>query len=121
VSYVRPTAVGTRSVADERVALSSIIERINELFGTQFTENDRLFIEHMVEAGKADQTVRERAQANTYENFALSIKDLVQNLVIDGLERHDQLATRYLNEDEFKREIFEHVARRIYDELRRSA
>jgi type I restriction enzyme R subunit len=113
-----PTAVGTRAVADERVALSTIIDRINELFGTDFSDADRLFIEHVVEAGKADQTVRERAQANTYENFALSIRDLVQNLVIDGLDRHDQLATRYLNEEEFKREIFEHVARRIYDELR---
>ena len=70
----------------------------------------------MVEAGKADQTLRERAQANTYENFALSINDLV----IDGLDRHDQLPMRYLNEEEFKREIFEHVARRIYDELRRT-
>lgn len=113
-----PTAVGTKAVADEMVTLSSIIERINALFGTDFTESDRLFIDHMVEAGKADKTVQQRAQANTYENFALSIKDLVQNLVIDGLERHDQLATRYLNEDEFKKEIFEHVAKRIYEELR---
>jgi hypothetical protein len=34
----------------------------------------------MVEAGLADQTVRERAIANTYENFAISIKGLVQDL-----------------------------------------
>lgn len=115
-----PTAVGTRAAVDEEVALSTIINRLNELLGTDFTDADRLFIENMIEAGKADLTVRERAQANTHENFALSIKDMVQNLVIDGLDRHDQLATRYLNEEDFKREIFEHVARRIYDELRRT-
>lgn len=112
-----PTAVGTRAAADEEVALSAIIDRLNALFGTDFTDADRLFIEHMIEAGKADQTVREGAQASTYQNFALSIKDTMQNLVIDGRDRHDQLATRYLNEEDFKREISEHVARH---ELRRT-
>jgi type I restriction enzyme R subunit len=115
-----PTAVGTRKIGQEKVALSTVIQRLNELFGTDFSDEDQLFIDHMVEAGKADQAVRERAQANSYENFAISIKGLVENLVIDGLERHDQLATRYLNEDAFKREIFEHVAKRIYEELRKT-
>jgi hypothetical protein len=32
----------------------------------------------------------------------LSTKDVAQKLVINGLDRHDQAATRYLNEDEFQ-------------------
>lgn len=66
------------------------------------------------------QGVQERTTANTYENSALSIKELLQNLVIDGLDRHEQLATRYLNDPEFKREIDKTVAQRIYDDLRKT-
>jgi type I restriction enzyme R subunit len=113
------TAVDTAKLDKEKVQLSTVIDKLNELFGTDFADEDRLFIDHLIEAGKADETVRERAQANTYENFAISIRDLVQGLVIDGLERHDKLATKYLNEDDFKRVIFEHVAKRMYEELRR--
>jgi type I restriction enzyme, R subunit len=115
-----PTSVGTRTATDELVTLSSIIDRLNELFDTDFSENDRLFLDHMVEAGKAVQAVQERATANTYENFALSIREMLQNLMVDGLEKHEQLATRYLNDPEFKREIDKTVAQRIYDDLRRT-
>ena len=119
-SIIETFAVGTRTATDELVTLSSIIDRLNELFGTDFSDNDRLFLDHMVEAGKAVQSVQERATANTYENFALSIKELLQNLMIDGLEKHEQLATRYLNDPEFKQEIDKTVAQRIYDDLRKT-
>jgi type I restriction enzyme R subunit len=115
-----PTAVGTRKIGQEKVTLSSVIEKINDLFGTDFKPEDQLFVDHMVEAGLADQTVRERAMANTYENFAISIKGMVQDLVIDGLDRHEQLATKYLNDDGLKQVLFDYVAKKIYDELRKA-
>jgi type I restriction enzyme, R subunit len=115
-----PTAVGTRKIGTEKVALSTVIEKLNELFGTDFKPEDQLFVDHMVEAGLADPTVRDRAQANTFENFALSIKPLVEGLVIDGLDRHEQLATKYLNDDDVKRVLFEYVAKKLYEQLRKA-
>ncbi len=115
-----PTAVGTRKIGQEKVALSSVIEKINDLFGTDFKPEDQLFVDHMVEAGLADTTVRERAMANTYENFAISIKGLVQDLVIDGLDRHEQLATKYLNDESVKQVLFDYVAKKIYEEMRKA-
>jgi len=96
-----------------------ILDKLNDLFVTEFNDEDRLFLDHIVEAGLRDDTVQQRAEANTYENFAISIQGLVQNLVIDGFERHDQLATKYLNEGDFKRVVFEHVAKRMYEGLKK--
>jgi len=42
-----PTAVGTGASKDEEKPLSEIIHALNERFGTDFTEEDRLFFEQI--------------------------------------------------------------------------
>ena len=44
-----PTEVGTGKAKDEKAPLSEIIEVLNERFGTQFTEEDRLFFQQIKE------------------------------------------------------------------------
>ncbi len=44
-----PTDVGSRKAKDEKAPLSEIIELLNERFGTNFTEADRLFFEQIKE------------------------------------------------------------------------
>ena len=51
-----PTEVGTGKAKDEKAPLSEIIEVLNERFGTQFTEEDRLFFQQIKE--KACKTSR---------------------------------------------------------------
>lgn len=42
-----PTEVGTGKAKDEKAPLSEIIQVLNERFGTQFTEEDRLFFQQI--------------------------------------------------------------------------
>ena len=42
-----PTDVGTARAKDEEVTLSSLIDRLNERFGTDFTEADQLFFDQI--------------------------------------------------------------------------
>ena len=44
---VSPTAVGTDNPEEEKAPLSEIIEQLNERFGTDFTDEDRLFFEQV--------------------------------------------------------------------------
>jgi len=46
-----PTDVGTSRTKDEKAPLSEIIQVLNERFGTQFTEEDRLFLPLMASPG----------------------------------------------------------------------
>ena len=43
------SAVGTGDADDEKAPLSEIIERVNERFGTDFTEGERLFLRQVQE------------------------------------------------------------------------
>lgn len=45
--------MGTGKAKDEKVPLSEIIQVLNECFGTQFTDRDRLFFEQIQEEAKA--------------------------------------------------------------------
>jgi type I restriction enzyme R subunit len=112
-----PTAVGTRQAEDEEVALKDIINVLNERFGTDFTEADKLLFDQIVADGKSNETVKRRARANSFENFALSIKKTIQGLMIDRIDRNQDIVSKYLNEEDFGTEVFDYLARRIFDDL----
>ncbi len=63
-----PREVGTGQV-DEEVQLSTLVEKLNERFGTEFTLADQLFFEQVRETAVANEQLRRSAQVNTIENF----------------------------------------------------
>jgi hypothetical protein len=38
--------------------------------------------------------------------------------MIDRMHKNQESVTKYLNEDDFKSAVFEHLARKIYEDLR---
>jgi type I restriction enzyme, R subunit len=65
-----PTDVGTGKAKEEKAPLSEIIEVLNDRFGTNFTDEDRLFFEQIKEkATKSPEVVRLR-RANPLTNFS---------------------------------------------------
>ena len=65
-----PTDVGTARAKDEEVTLSSLIDRLNERFGTDFTEADQLFFDQIRASAEKDENIAEAARANNFANFA---------------------------------------------------
>ena len=57
-----PTGVGSGKAHDEAVALSTLIEKLNERFGTEFTAADQLFFDQVTETAFANETPKEAAQ-----------------------------------------------------------
>ncbi|MAQ18474.1 MAG: type I restriction endonuclease subunit R [Sandaracinus sp.] len=113
-----PTSVGTGKAEDEDVPLHEVIDILNERFGTDFTKADQLLFEQIIEDGKADEQVQARAKANTLENFSISIKDKVEGLMIDRMDKNQDIVTKFLNEEDFKKALSELLAKRLYDEIR---
>jgi type I restriction enzyme R subunit len=115
-----PTEVGTRKAKDEEVALSEIIEVLNDRFGTEFSEGNALLVEQFVADAKKDQAVVGRAMANPLDNFELSMKPVIDGLVMDRMDRNQDIATAYFNEGDFANRFFKAIVRRVYDEIRKS-
>jgi type I restriction enzyme, R subunit len=120
--YVKsPTDVGTGKAKDEKAPLSEIIQILNERFGTQFNEEDRLFFQQIKErACKSEQVVR-TALANPLDKFELGIKKLIENFMIERMAENDKIVTRYMADQLFQSSAFPVLAKEIFDAVRAEA
>ena len=69
-----PTEVGTGDPEEEKALLSEIIEHLNDRFGTDFTDEDRLFFEQVTAHAVNREAVRRMALVNPLEKFTLGIR-----------------------------------------------
>ena len=109
-----PTEVGTGDPEEDTAPLSEIIERLNDRFGTDFTDEDRLFFEQVKERAVRDEDVRRMAQANTYDKFALGFRPQLGKLMVERMGENDAIVTRFLDDAEFQEIASEVLAREIF-------
>jgi len=109
-----PTAVGSGKAKDENKPLSEIIEALNNRFGTDFSEEDRLFFEQIKEKASRDDKVIQTAKANTLEKFELGIKELIKDLMVQRMADNDGIVTRYMDDVDFQKTVLPILAKDIY-------
>jgi type I restriction enzyme, R subunit len=118
VPVAGPTAVGTGQAEDKQVELSRLIDRINELFGTEFTPADELFFHQLREEAMADAGLRQAAAANTLDNFRYVFVQALEGLFIDRMEQNEELFAKYMNDADFKKIVSEYLMRQVYEQIR---
>jgi type I restriction enzyme, R subunit len=85
----------------ERVLLNEIIEKVNDLFDGELTDQDKLvYVQNVIKCKLLEsETLRQQATSNTKEQFANS-PDLKQELVgaiMGALDAHTAMSTQALN------------------------
>ncbi len=115
VYVASPTETGTGRVEEERAPLSEIIETLNDRFGTQFDEEDRLFFEQVKERAVHDARVQQTGRANTYDRFKLGIRETVRALFLERMADNDAIVTQYLSDREFEDAVLDSMAREIFE------
>ncbi|WP_306061336.1 type I restriction endonuclease subunit R [Natronococcus wangiae] len=111
-----PTETGTGSQDDEEVELSTIVDKINEKLGTDFTEADQLFLDQLKEDALEDDHLRRSAQVNSRENFALEFDDALTEMFIDRMDQNQELFAKFMDNDEVQEAITKHLRRAVYEE-----
>jgi type I restriction enzyme R subunit len=115
-----PTDVGTGKAKDEKAPLSEIITVLNDRFGTEFTEEDRLFFEQIKERAAKNEQIIKTARANPqFEKFSLGIRKLIEEMMIQRMGENDKIVTRYMDDSEFRNSAFPILAREILEAIRR--
>jgi type I restriction enzyme R subunit len=113
-----PTDVGTGKAKDEEKPLSEIIRTLNVRFGTDFSEADRLLFEQLKETACRDDRIIKTALANTLDKFELGIEKMMQDLMMLRMVDNDNIVTRYMEDREFQKVVFQILAREIYRGVR---
>jgi type I restriction enzyme R subunit len=97
--------------------LSSIIERLNKRFGTDFTKADQLSVEQIKEDFAADEDLVQKAKTNTIDDFRLAFEKVFINKVIDRMDQNQAFFTRVLDDEQFKNALMEYMLIETYEKL----
>ncbi|MCL6445878.1 MAG: DEAD/DEAH box helicase family protein, partial [Alicyclobacillus sp.] len=112
------TSAGTGQMKDKKVKLSSVIEHFNSLFGTDFTEDDWLFVEQWKSDLTHEDTLMRAARSNTMDNFRLIFEDVFLQKGIERMSSNERLLTHILNHPEAQRMLMEYMLPEVYRKLR---
>lgn len=111
-----PTSVGTGQ-PDEEVHLSTLVEKLNERFGTTFTLADQLFFDQVRETAVANEQLRQAAKANTYENFVPVFVKQLENLFVERMDDNEEIFVRLMNDDRFREFAATILVRTVYQQI----
>jgi len=113
-----PIEVGSGEVReDEAVYLSTLVDQLNDRFGTEFTPADQLFFDQVAESAVEDQTLQEAAKANTMPNFELVFNRRLEELFIDRMEGNEEIFDRVMNDEAFRRLAARQLVQQVYGRL----
>jgi len=112
-----PREVGSGMVHEEHVALSRLIDLINERFGSELTEADQLFFDQIAEAASQNETLRKAAEVNSLDKFQLVFRQVLESLFIERMELNEELFTDYMSKPEMQEVVSKWLGGKVYDQL----
>jgi type I restriction enzyme R subunit len=112
-----PREVGSGVVREESVALSRLIDIINERFGGELNEADQLFFDQIAEDASQSETLRRAAEVNSLEKFQLVFRQLLESLFIERMDLNDKLFSDYMSKPDMQELISKWLGSRVYERL----
>lgn len=113
-----PTEVGTRRGEHKEILLSSLVDKLNDRFGTDFKQADQLFFDQVAESAVENETLKTAAQANTLDNFKHVFNRMLEGLFVDRMEGNEEIFGKVMNDPTFRKIASEHLMREVYERLR---
>lgn len=112
------TSIATNIGEDTFDALSHIIQEINEMFGFNFGENEKLATLQIEEILKSSEDLSRRAKNNSIEDFKYSFSKAYQDSVIEGLSKNQEFFEMLLCNEAVSNKIMEFMLERVYRNLK---
>ena len=100
------------------MALSKLIDIVNERFGTEWLAADQLFFDQIVEAALADEALRQAAEVNPADKFSLVFGNVLDSLFIERMEQNEEIFARYMNDADFQKVVAAWLTGEVYQRLR---
>jgi len=108
------TEAGIKREKEEKAPLSEIIQVLNERFGTDFTDADKLFFEQIEMELVSDEKLQLQAKSNTIENFKYGFDDAFLTKLIDRMEDNKEIFSRILDDKDFGKVVKEWMLKKVY-------
>lgn len=114
-----PDELGQRRSDAEQVRLSTLVDRMNEKFGTHFTLADQLFIDQIEQQAVQREDLQQAAKANSQDNFKLVFDEALDGLFIDRMEGNDEVFRRLMSDEQIRALVAGYLLPRVYERARK--
>lgn len=100
---------------DDKELLSRLIADLNERFGLNLTDADRIWFEQQQQHYANDPDLMEVARANDYDNFEMHFVPLVADGLIERHEANEDLFKAFFNQPDFQRMMTRALSMSLYN------
>jgi type I restriction enzyme, R subunit len=112
---------GIKRAKEEQAALSEIIDLLNERFGTEFEQADKLFFDQIEAELVADETLKTQAQANKIDTFKYAFEDQFLGKLIERMDQNQEIFEKIVEDKAFGGLVREWMMKKVYARLQEPA
>ena len=107
-----------KGAGDEKEFLSLIIEEVNERFGTDFTDGDKVFFAELETRLTGNQTLNQSAKTNTKDALKMVFGHIFEDQLHTMVESNFDIYKKIVENAEFGQFVKEKMFEEVYTKLR---
>jgi type I restriction enzyme R subunit len=108
---------GIKRDKEEKARLSEIINVLNDRFGTEFEQADKLFFDQIETELIKDETLQLQAKANKLDTFKYAFEELFLSKLIDRMDQNQDIFEKILEDKAFGSLVKEWMMKKVYRRL----
>lgn len=109
---------GIKRSMEEKAVLSEIIDILNERFGTNFEQADKLFFDQIEAELVLDETLKTQAQANKIDTFKYAFEDQFLSKLIERMDQNQEIFEKIVEDNAFGGLVKEWMLKKVYIKLK---
>lgn len=111
------TEAGIQRTKEEKAALSEISDLLNERFGMDFDNADKLSFDQIEEELIRDEKLQMQARSNTIDNFKCGFDEAFLAKLIERMEDNQGIFEKILDDKEFGEILRKWMLNKVYERL----
>ena len=108
---------GIKRAKEEKAKLSEIIDVLNDRFGTEFEEADKLFFDQIEEELIQDEKLQTQAKANKIDTFKFAFEDMFLMKLIERMDQNQEIFDKIVEDKTFGNLVRELMMNKVYNKL----
>lgn len=111
------TEAGLKRTKEEEALLSEIVSVLNDRFGTEFEEADKLFFDQIEAELLEDEKLQVQARANKLDTFKYAFDDMFMTKLIGRMDQNQDIFEKILEDKLFGELVKELMMKKIYRKM----
>ena len=103
---------------DEEEPLSRIIEEMNDSYGTEFNETDKVILMRLKDSLENNEDLKTSARINSEENFKLSFRQMFDEVLLSFISDHFAFYKKLNDNKNLKVDLVDNIFKMVYKNLK---